>query len=88
MIAFRRRRPANFANFLLLLLIMNKCKTTVKENIDHELFGYEEEKATIRNLFLRVIKESECNSALLIGPNGSGKTLVRNRQCLHFSVHA
>lgn len=56
---------------------MDNCRKIIKNNIAQQLYGYEEEKATVRDLFLRVIKENECNSALLIGPQRSGKTQVR-----------
>lgn len=39
-------------------------------------YGYEQEKAHVKNLFTQVAKESESNSALLIGPKKSGKTTV------------
>ena len=41
-------------------------------------YGYENEKAHIRNLFTQVAKEGESNSALLIGFKKCGKTTVSN----------
>lgn len=40
------------------------------------LYGFEEEKEQIKNLFVRTAKHSESNSAILIGPKKSGKSTV------------
>jgi len=40
------------------------------------LYGYQEEKEQIKDLFMRTAKNSESNSAILIGPKKSGKSTV------------
>ncbi|CAG9799307.1 unnamed protein product [Chironomus riparius] len=42
------------------------------------LYGFEEEKEQIKNLFVRTAKHSESNSAILIGPKKSGKSTLLN----------
>jgi origin recognition complex subunit 4 len=40
------------------------------------LYGFENERTQILNLFSRTAREGESNSVLLIGPKKSGKTTV------------
>jgi predicted AAA+ superfamily ATPase len=59
----------------------DNIKDFLKNNLKSLMLGYEKEKNIIKDLFLRVLKENESNSALLIGTPRSGKTLVRNFSC-------
>jgi hypothetical protein len=46
---------------------------------DHTtLYGFQNEMEQIKDLFMRTAKNSESNSAILIGPKKSGKSTVRD----------
>jgi origin recognition complex subunit 4 len=53
----------------------------LKNNIlnNSKFVGHEKEKQQIYDLLHRTIESGESNSALLIGPRGSGKTTVSFR---------
>lgn len=45
-------------------------------NIKNEFYGHEIERKQIHDLIKKTVEFGESNSALLIGPRGSGKTTV------------
>lgn len=54
-------------------------RSFLKERIQKDattLYGFENERNVVKDLFSRTAKEGESNSALLIGPKNSGKTTV------------
>ena len=53
-------------------------KTRILNNT--EFVGHRDERLQVRDLLQRTIESGESNSALLIGPRGSGKTTVSHIQ--------
>lgn len=57
-----------------------EAKKLLKKRLQFDkstLYGFQEEKAQIKDLFLRTAKNSESNSAILVAPKKCGKTTVR-----------
>lgn len=60
---------------------ISKVREIVKNkllNRDYMFDGYPKERQQVFELLKATVDEGESNSALLIGPRGSGKTTVRN----------
>lgn len=46
----------------------------------HTFRGFENERTHVKDLLLRTVESGESNSALIVGPRGSGKTTVNRAQ--------
>jgi replication-associated recombination protein RarA len=57
---------------------MQRCKHFLKQKIMRpvKFHGFEDSRKTLTKLVRRAVWDHESNSALLIGPPGSGKTTV------------
>lgn len=51
---------------------------------DLSFHGHEQQKMHVRDLLSRTVEAGESNSALIIGPRGSGKTTVIHIRCIIF----
>lgn len=57
---------------------IDKVRLLLKKNIlrNDKFYGYEKEYNQVLDLIKKTVEISESNSALLIGPRGTGKTTV------------
>lgn len=60
---------------------VDKLRLLLKRNIlrNDTFYGYEKEYNQVLDLLKKTVEISESNSALLIGPRGSGKTTVSSQ---------
>ena len=55
-----------------------KTRRYLKERLQKDavtFYGFENERAELKNLFMRTAKEGESNSAILVSQKGGGKQL-------------
>ncbi|XP_059473129.1 origin recognition complex subunit 4 [Neocloeon triangulifer] len=68
-------------NLTMEMSELDECKRQIRERIlrPAEFRGFEEQRKNLLDLIRRAVRDGDSNSALLIGPAGSGKTtLVRS----------
>ena len=79
---FAHLHMKSFWNLKLIIkmldLEMQRCKHVLKQKImgPVKFHGFEDSRKTLTKLVRRAVCDHESNSALLIGPPGSGKTTV------------